>query len=86
MLHLVNVVLHPFLTLRLDFLETIELDLVLGRVNELLLDVVLFGKTIEPKSTPNIPHVANHRKGASVIHKHTCVALGSGSENDVSAV
>lgn len=86
MLHLIDVVLHPFLTFRFDLLKGIKLDLVLWRVDELFLDIVLFSKAIEPKSTPNISHVANHREGASITQKNTCIAFGSGSENDVSAI
>jgi len=58
----VDIVFCPFLTLWLDLLEAVEFDFVFRRVYKLLLDIILFGKAIEPKITPNKPNVSNHRK------------------------
>ena len=66
MLHLIDQVLGPFFTLGFHLFEGVELDFVLGGVDELLFDVVLLGKSIEPKSAPDIPHISHHRKGAWV--------------------
>lgn len=61
--HFVDVILGPFLALRLDFLERVELDFVFRGIDEFLLDVVLLGKTVEPERTPNVPNISHHRKG-----------------------
>lgn len=62
MFHLIDIILGPFLTLRFDFLKRIEFDFVFRGVDKLLLDVVLLGKSVEPKSTPDISYISHHRK------------------------
>lgn len=48
MLQQVQVILHPFLALWLDFLERVELDLVFARVDVVHLDIILLREPPQP--------------------------------------
>ncbi len=67
MLHWVDIVFGPFLALGFDLLEAVELYFVFRRVYELLFDVVLVGKAVEPEVAPNEPNVSNHRKRVFLV-------------------
>lgn len=75
MLVLIEIILNPFLTVGSDGLEEVYLDFVFRRVDILLLNIILFGKTIKPKRIPGVSHISNHRKGTFPINISTGVAF-----------
>lgn len=59
---MIDIVLSPCLTFRLDFLIGVEFDLVCTSENEFLLDIVLFRELVIPKSAPDCSNIPNQRK------------------------
>ena len=62
MLDLVDIILHPLLTLRLDLFKLVELDLILSCKDVLLFDVVLLCEFVIPESAPDHAHISNQGK------------------------
>ena len=62
MLNLIDIIFHPFLTLRLDLLKLVELHLILSCEDVFLFDVVLLRKFVVPESAPCHAHVSDKRK------------------------
>lgn len=59
---MVDVILCPFLTFRLNLLIGVELHFVCSSKNEFLLNIILFSELMIPKSAPNNSDITNQRE------------------------
>ena len=59
-------IFHPLLAVGLDWLEWIELDLVLPSRHKFLTHIVFSCKAIQPELLPGDPDISQHRKSTSI--------------------